>query len=130
MIRRCKKSRKKRGQESHSGLRRRGAGNRGGRGNAGMGKKSGSQKKTKLLAMGLKLGKRGFKNPTSKPQKIINVGELEKHAQKGAVNTVKLGYHKVGGKGELKSSLKVIAKAFTKKALEKIKKVKGEAVVM
>ncbi len=130
MIRRRKKSTKKRGRESHSGLRRRGAGNRGGRGMAGMGKKTGSQKKTRNLAKKIKLGHQGFTNPTRKKQKIINVRDLEKHAVKSEVNTKKLGYDKVGGKGELKANLKVIAKSFTKKAETKIKKAKGQAVVI
>ncbi len=130
MIRREKKTRKKRGYEMHSGLRRRGAGNRGGRGNAGVGKK-GSQKVTKLLAMGIKLGKRkGFVNHNKREIKSINLGELMKHVKNGVADAVSLGYDKVLGKGHALPNVTVKAKYITEKAKQKIESANGKVVVM
>ncbi len=129
MIRREKKSRKKRGYEMHSGLRRRGAGNRGGRGNAGQGKKSGSQKQTKRLAEGRKLGRYGFTSHSQKKAKAINLGELMKYAKNGVADAVKLGYNKVLGKGKVLEGITVKATAITQLAKEKIKKAKGKIVM-
>ena len=113
MIRKQRKTRQKRGAESHSGLRRRGSGSRGGFGNAGQGKKARAQKKTKMLAMGLKLGK-----------------YLMKQVKGSSVNATELGYDKVLGKGEALKGVTVTAKYFTKIAKEKIEKAKGKTVVM
>ena len=69
MINKKKKTRKLRGSRTHKygmGKKQRGAGSRGGRGNAGSGKR-GQQRETKLLAKGIKhLGKRGFKSKRKK----------------------------------------------------------------
>jgi len=129
MIRKSKKTRKKRGYEMHSGLRRRGAGNRGGRGNAGKGKKSGGQKKTKMLAMGKRLGKYGFKNKSSKKLKSINLNDLMKHVKNKSVDAKALGYDRVLGRGKPIQGVTVKAKYFTKSAKNKIEKVKGKAIV-
>lgn len=130
MIRKRKKSRKKRGRQNHSGLRRRGAGNRGGRGNAGQGKKSGGQKQTKRLAKGKRLGKYGFKNPTKKKVKAINLRDLKKHVKGKELDVTKIGYDKVLGKGEAPKGLTIKARSFSKSAEDKIKKANGKAVVM
>lgn len=130
MIRKPKKTRKKRGYEMHSGLRRRGAGNRGGRGNAGQGKKSGGQKQTRRLAQGRKLGKYGFTNPTKKKIKTINLRDLSKHVKGNSIDVSALGYDKVLGVGEAPKGVTVKAKVFSSKAKEKIEKAKGKAVVM
>ena len=128
MIRRKRKTKKKRGYEMHSGLRRRGAGNRGGRGNAGVGKK-GSQKVTKLLAQGRKLGKKkGFVHHKS-PIKSINLGELMKYVKNGVVDALKLGYEKVLGKGKVLPGVTVKAKYFSEKAKQKIEQAKGKIVM-
>jgi large subunit ribosomal protein L15 len=130
MIRKPKKTKKKRGYEMHSGLRRRGAGNRGGRGGAGQGKKSGGQKQTKRLATGKKLGKYGFRNPTRKKTKSINLKDLAKHVKNNVVNITSLGYDKVLGVGEAPKGVTIKAKSFSKSAKDKIQKAKGKAEVM
>ncbi|HLE06691.1 MAG TPA: uL15m family ribosomal protein [Candidatus Nanoarchaeia archaeon] len=130
MIRKQRKTRQKRGAESHSGLRRRGSGSRGGFGNAGQGKKARAQKKTKMLAMGLKLGKYGFTNKNKTSVKTINLGDLMKQVKGSSVNATELGYDKVLGKGEALKGVTVTAKYFTKIAKEKIEKAKGKTVVM
>ncbi|MBD3312071.1 50S ribosomal protein L15 [archaeon] len=130
MIRKRKKTRKKRGHEMHSGLRRRGAGNRGGRGNAGQGKKSGGQKQSKRLAKGKRLGKYGFNNPTKKEVKTINLRDLHKHVKGKELDVTELGYDKVLGKGEAPKGLTVKARSFSKTARKKIEKANGKTVVM
>ncbi len=129
MIRKAKKTRKKRGYEMHSGLRRRGAGNRGGRGNAGQGKKSGGQKQTKRLAEGWKYGRYGFVNKTKKTVKTINLSKLMSFVKNGVVDATKLGFDKVLGKGKALSGVSVKAKSFSDKAKFKIEKAKGKIVM-
>ena len=114
----------------HSGLRRRGAGNRGGRGNAGQGKKSGGQKKTRMHAQGRKLGSYGFTNVTKKKLKSINLDDLMKHVKAKSVDAKALGYDRVLGRGKALPCVTVKAKYFTKSAQEKIEKAKGKAIVM
>ena len=131
MIRKDKKTRKKRGYEMHSGLRRRGSGNRGGCGNAGQGKKSGGQKETRLHAQGKKLGRYGFTSHAKKKAvSSINLRELMKHVKDGRVNAVKLGYDKVLSRGEALKGVSVKARYFSDKAKAKIEKANGKAVVM
>lgn len=127
MIRKARRYLKKRGRDSHLGRLHRGGGNRGGHGNAGAGKKTGGQKKSKYIKLGIKLGHFGFHNPTAAKVKAINVGELEKYAEKGVVDTKKLGYNKVLGKGNVKQKLTVKAEAFSKQAKAKIEKAGGQA---
>ncbi len=82
--------------------------------------------------------KRGFHNYTKKDYQIINVssfdklgaGELTPEIMKkaGAITSAdKLV--KVLGNGEITKPAKVTADAFSKKAIEKIKKAGGEAIV-
>ena len=97
---------------------------------AGQGKKSGGQKQTKRLAQGRKLGKYGFKNPTKKKIKSINLKDLARHVKGKVVDVSSLGYDKVLGRGEAPKGVTVKAKSFSESAKQKITKAKGKAEVM
>ncbi|MEM4245642.1 MAG: uL15 family ribosomal protein, partial [Candidatus Nanoarchaeia archaeon] len=83
--RRQKKNKKMRGSKTHgwgSKKKHRGAGNRGGRGMAGTGKRADQNKPTILVVYGKEyFGKRGFKRPRRKEDKTINLDYIEKHIE-------------------------------------------------
>jgi large subunit ribosomal protein L15 len=128
-----------RGSRTHGGgtqKNRRGAGNRGGRGDAG---------RKKHEAKGHpELGKTGFK----RPQKVLedievsNVGdidrEIESLVESGVaeetddgyvVDASALGIDKVLGSGQVRNPLTVHAEDFSDSAVEKLEEAGGEAVV-
>jgi len=87
-------------------------------------------------------GKRGFKSIAAKG-KAINLKQLEALVEKllkekiaervGSgikINVLKIGAEKVLGAGKLSKRLIVEAKAFSKRAKEKIEKAGGKAVVV
>jgi len=135
-----KKDVKQRGSKSHgSGIKKnRGAGNRGGRGMAGSGKRADQKKPTILKLYGKKyFGHYGFK----RPQKTIvefrgfNVGRLDelsldkKENGKFVVDISKLGCNKLLAKGDITQDYKVIADYASAKAIEKIEAKGGEVVL-
>ncbi|MFQ6050399.1 MAG: uL15m family ribosomal protein [Candidatus Hydrothermarchaeota archaeon] len=142
MIRKERKTKKYRGSKTCGGgskKNRRGAGNRGGRGRAGMHK----HKWTYTVKYASDhFGKYGFKRAPSlvKPSKAINVGELEdllnyliaegkiKKKKKIVLDLKELGYTKVLGKGKLEKALTVKAPEFSRRAVEKIESAGGQAV--
>jgi len=114
--------------------KRRGAGSRGGRGKAG----SHKSKFVKFLLEGYQKGKHGFKRPPEviKEKNTINLSELEELVSSDSyegdvlyVDTISLGFDKVLGKGKITRPMKVVAKEFSSKAIEKIKEAGGEAVI-
>ena len=121
-----------RGSKTHgwgSKKKHRGAGSRGGRGRAGITK----HKKLHFRKRGIMVGKSGYKSMKQrglKPAtKSINLRDLEKLAAgKKEVILREFGYDKVTGAGKIKSPLKVIAKGFSARAVEKIEAAKGSAV--
>ncbi|MBS3156000.1 uL15 family ribosomal protein [Candidatus Woesearchaeota archaeon] len=134
-----KKVVKYRGSHTHGGgakKKRRGAGNRGGRGMAGSGKRAGQIKPTILTTFGNEyFGKRGFKRPKKIVVKIksINVSDLEKNldryvsrnlikkeSNKYIINLVDLGYNKLLGAGKVTKSLEIKAPFFSQGAKKKI----------
>jgi large subunit ribosomal protein L15 len=130
-----KKVVKMRGSKTHgygSKKKHRGAGSRGGRGYAGITK----HKKIWLLKHDPEhLGKRGFKSLRQRKlipkPKAINLRDLEKLiGNKKEINLKELGYDKVLGSGKIKKSLIIKAKSFSKKAIAKIEKAKGKAVIV
>ncbi|MGD2247973.1 MAG: uL15m family ribosomal protein [Candidatus Methanofastidiosia archaeon] len=143
MRRKRKKTKKLRGSRTCGGgnaKKRRGAGNRGGRGLAG----SGKNKKTKAdwVRQNLPghLGKRGFKRPLAVISKdiIMNVHELDENIdqfiQEGTatvkgdiivVNTKDFGVTKILGKGRVTKKLDVTAPAFSESAVKKIEAAGG-----
>jgi large subunit ribosomal protein L15 len=107
----------------------RGAGLRGGKGNAGL---------LKHKYMHMKkydpdhFGRHGFKRPQSilKNVKIINVGDIEeKFVGKKEINLTKLGYDKLLGGGQIKTKIKITVDSASEKAIEKIKEKGGEVIV-
>jgi len=104
----------------------RGAGLRGGRGNAGL-------HKHKFLHM-LKympdhFGVHGFKRPQSvrKRNKTINVGELEERFPgKNSIDLEKEGFDKLLGSGAINTKLKIKVNSASEKAIDKIKEKGGE----
>jgi large subunit ribosomal protein L15 len=129
-----KKHTKMRAKTTHgygSMKKNRGAGNRGGRGMAGTGKRA-DQKKPSILASGDKryYGSFGFNRPQSKIKtpKIINLSEIDKiiiGTKAKEFDACK--YDKVLGSGTISQKVKVIAKSYSKLAKEKIEKIGGEA---
>ncbi len=109
----------------------RGAGNRGGRGMAGTGKRA-DQKKPTIIKSGDKryYGSFGFSRPQSKTKtpKIINLSQINDIVLKtNAKEFDACKYDKVLGKGNLTQKIKIIAKSYSNLAKEKIEKVGGEA---
>ena len=128
-----KKSSRRFGNTTHgygSMKKNRGAGNRGGRGMAGSGKRADQKKPTILKLYGnAYFGKHGFHSVNRKKLKTINIEEIEKNFDKlikdGVIDLK--NYDKVLGKGKITKKAKIICKFFTKTAKEKIEKIGGEA---
>lgn len=107
----------------------RGAGLRGGRGNAGLSK---HKYMYMLKNMPDHFGRHGFKRPQGvvKKDKTINVGQLEeKFPGKKDIDLTKEGFDKLLGGGRLSSSLKIKVKNASKKAVEKIKEKSGKVII-
>jgi len=139
-----KKVSKYRGSSNHGGgmrKKRRGAGSRGGRGNAGTGKRAG-QKKAGLK--NFKLGSIGFRPRREVTAKhSINVGDLTsaklnawavdgKATKEGAgfsVDLGQLGYTKLLGAGDAVVKLTITIPSCSASAMEKIKSKGGQVQV-
>jgi len=125
------KTKKFRGTMTHGRGKKagRGAGLRGGRGNAGL-MKHRFMYMTKYMPD--HFGRHGFKRPQSviKRDKTINVGQLEERFPgKKEIDLTKEGFDKLLGGGETSNSLKVKINAASEKAVEKIKEKGGEVVL-
>ena len=142
VVHRKRKVRKYRGKTTHGGghrKKRRGAGSRGGKGNAGTGKRAGHKK------AGMKyvhLGSHGFlpRRSESVSAKVINVGDLtppiiSKWTQEGKatkegsyllINLTQLGYGKLLGTGTAHAKLKLVVSQWSSQAEEKVKAAGGE----
>jgi len=129
----CKKVTKYRAHTTHGGghrKKRRGAGNRGGRGNAGSGKRGKAKKPSSE-----KLGKRGFvPRRTTKKIKVVNVASLnklivnkkiEKKDDSYFIDLTSFGYQKLLGTGKTNLKLQIKVNQFSKQAEEKIKTAGG-----
>ena len=131
-----KKKVRMRGSHTHgwgSKKKHRGAGNRGGRGMAGTGKKA-DHKRPSIIkeygSMANYFGKKGFHRPLKViiNQNPINVCDLNKFKE-GELNLNELGYTKLLGKGEVKKKFTITVAHATEKAKQKIEKVGGKLVV-
>ncbi len=134
MRRKTKKFRKIRGISTSRGnsKRARGAGNRGGRGKAGYGKRAG-HKKTKLRSEPSIKKDKGFtsiKKVKNFHPKTINVGDLDKLSYKigNEIDLKKLGYDKLLAKGQIRNKLIIKTDNFTKSAKEKVEKAGGKII--
>ncbi len=144
-----KKVVKLRGSKTHghgSKKKRRGAGNKGGKGLAGTGKRADQKKPSVWKSWQVqKPGKHGFKPPRfvvkRKKLKAINVSELSLLAKQlksvnenlKELNLKLLGFKKLLGRGlpsnDLKS-LKIIVESATSKAVEKLSSIGCDVVVL
>jgi large subunit ribosomal protein L15 len=125
------KTKKFRGSMTHGKGKKggRGAGLRGGKGNAGLGKHR-FMYMTKYMPG--HFGVHGFKRPQSviKEDKTINVGEIEeKFPDKKTINLTEEGYDKLLGAGKIKSKLKITVNSASEKAINKIKEQGGVIVL-
>lgn len=133
-----------RGQHTHgwgAKKKHRGAGNRGGRGMAGSGKRADHKKPTILKLYGNEyFGRKGFNRPSEVVRYIrtINLDELQnkldyyisnklitKDKDFYIVDLDKLGYEKLLGNGKVNVKLKINAQYFSSGAASKIEKSGG-----
>ncbi len=131
-----KKNTRMRAKTTHgygSMKKNRGAGNRGGRGLAGTGKRADQKKPTILKNYGLAyFGKKGFKNQrrVGIKRKILNLDQLDLTKKEGEFYVFDAStYDKILGKGTLKNKIKIKCKSFSKLAIDKIEKAGGEAII-
>lgn len=145
MIRKTKKIRKLRGSRSVGGgctKKRRGAGHRGGRGNAGLNK----HHKTWMVINDPKhFGKYGFTRPTKTIQqfKPINLSDIDNNIEKYLADEIavkedgqivldvtELGYNKVLAKGSLSNAMLIKSPKFSQSAIAKIEEAGGIAEII
>lgn len=146
VVNRKNKVRKRRGSKTHgwgSMKKHRGAGNRGGRGLAGSGKRAGHKVHQIIKRFGKGyLGRSGFTSKSRSKIKGINLKHIEnklnKYMEKGFikkegtsfyVDLEKIGYNKLLGSGLIKNKYKIKTKFTSKKAKEKVEKMGGEVVI-
>ena len=125
MIRTKRKINKQRGSRSNGGgctKKRRGAGNKGGKGKAGAGKQHWTWT---VIHDPDHFGKHGFKRPQKMIKKIsaVNLKYLEEQADK-------LIAQKVLAKGKITKAYKISAPQFSASAIEKIEELGGEAIIL
>jgi len=148
MIRKTRKITKLRGSRTCGGgcsKKRRGAGHRGGRGNAGSGKEK-KQKSTwfQIHKLG-HIGRHGFQRGEflRSDQTGINVSAIEQHlaalTEEGCVeydgttpviDVSQVGIQKVLGSGRLSKPMVIKAPMFSKNAKAKIEEAGGEAITL
>lgn len=145
MIRRTRKIRKMRGSRTVGGgcsKKRRGAGNRGGRGNSDLHK----GKWTWVVKYDPKhFGKYGFKRPQRSIFKFapVNLDYLDEKSEEfvkqglatsknGAIeiDVTDLGYNKVLGKGKINRPLVIKSPKFSSLAIQKIEEAGGEVIIL
>lgn len=136
MINKRKKNVRQRGSKTHgwgSMKKHRGAGNRGGRGNAGSGKKAGQ--KTPSLWQTRHYGKSGFKKKGLAQGAClisVNIGHLAKLMSEGkikdSINLKDIGFNKLLGKGH-GVKLKITVEQASAGAIEKVKAAGGEVIL-
>jgi len=133
VVRFRKKVRRMRGSHTHgwgAKKKHRGAGSRGGRGQAGMLK----HKKSWMLKNDPHhFGERGFKIPTEvrnteKAITIKDVDVLARSLRKTEIDVSEYGYDKVLSNGKLTQPLTIKAKKFVEKAKKKIEEAGGKAI--
>ena len=145
MIRKTRKIRKLRGSRSVGGgctKKRRGAGHRGGRGQAGGNKHHWTWM---VINDPNHFGKYGFKRPQKTIQqfKPINLSYIDNEIEKLLADEIAtkedgqivldvtdLGYNKVLGKGNLSTSMVIKSPKFSKSAIDKIESAGGVAEII
>ncbi len=145
VVHKRKKNVRQRGSKTHGWgamKKHRGAGNRGGRGMAGTGKRADTIKPS--IWKKPYFGRRGFYNPASKLKSVgvITIKDIEDKIdcwkKKGLIreekDTIvielsKLGFAKLLSTGKVTKKLKIIVSYTSKNALKKIKEGGGEVVI-
>ena len=138
-----KKSNRYRGSKTHgcgSMKKRRGAGNKGGRGMAGSGKRADSKKPS--LWGERYFGKFGFKSKSTADIRPVNIEYLEANIGKlsmqnaavkendmYSIDLEKLGFNKLLGSGKVLNKYRVRVSYASKKAIEKVKGRGGEVIL-
>ena len=134
-----KKVRKMRGSRSHGNgdKKKRGAGQRGGRGNAGTGKRADTKKPS--INVKTYFGKSGFKKKGMKEEiNCVNLSFIQdnyknfveaKIIKNNTLDLNDIKSNKLLGSGNLKESVKIKTKYASAKALEKAKNSKFEVVL-
>ena len=138
MNHKTKKDRRLRGSKTHgwgSMKKHRGAGNRGGRGKAGTGKRADTKKPTIINLFGNDyFGKTGFTSKMRKIVRSINVCEVQDRVEKGiltnTINLKEIGYNKLLGKGNVSGKLNITVESASVRAIEKIKKAGGNVELL
>ncbi|MDD5332031.1 MAG: uL15 family ribosomal protein [Candidatus Nanoarchaeia archaeon] len=132
MINRTKKHRKSYGRRTHfhgAAKKWRGAGNRGGRGMAGTGKRADQKKPSVFKEFGTKyFGRFGFVVPNKKDITFINISEIERMDKK-EINLTEMGYDKLLGKGELTKKVIITVNLASEKAIQKVEKHGGKVIL-
>jgi len=128
MAKKVRKVRKLRGSKTHGWgamKKHRGAGNRGGRGMAGTGKRAKQKKISILKEFGHEYyGKKGFKRPLKTISKTINLEDLDFKEEK--IDLTKLGYTKLLGKGIPNKKYEITVNSCSKLAKTKLEKIGGK----
>ena len=145
MIRTKRKINKQRGSRSNGGgctKKRRGAGNKGGKGKAGMGKQHWTWT---VIHDPNHFGKHGFKRPqktihksypvnlnflNDKAEEFVEKGIATKEDDAIVIDVTELGFNKVLATGSLDIPLVIKSPAFSETAVEKIEEAGGEAVYL
>jgi len=145
-VNRRKKNVRQRGSHTHgwgSKKKHRGAGNRGGRGMSGSGKRADQRKPSILKEYGnTYFGRKGFTKHNKTIIKAVNVSYLEEHLpsliakklvkeeNKGYVINLKdLGYDKLLGSGKITKKFIITVESASKKVVERVKKLGGEVIL-
>nr|AJS11975.1 50S ribosomal protein L15P [uncultured archaeon] len=138
-----KKAARYRGSMTHgkgSKKKRRGSGNRGGKGMAGTGKRS-DNKKPSIWKNTRYFGKYGFVSKNVRKIKAVNISYLDENILKlpgdavikenefFSVDIKKLGFNKLLSDGKAVNKYKIKVPYASKKAIEKIKKSGGEVIL-
>ncbi|NQV91672.1 uL15 family ribosomal protein [Candidatus Woesearchaeota archaeon] len=137
VVRKTKKVNKYRAHTTHGGghrKKRRGAGSRGGRGNAGSGKRAGHKKRQPLA------GRHGFRPRRTietiksinvsfftavKVEKLVVEGNATKEGNTYVIDLAKLGVQKLLGTGKTSVALKLTVAQASEAAIEKVKAAGG-----
>jgi len=139
---RRKKVIKQRGSKTYgwgSMKKHRGAGNRGGRGMAGTGKRADTKKPTIINTYGNKyFGKKGFTKHNKKEKRaitlkqiqyMINKKEIQKKGSLYIIDLKKFGYDKLLGSGIINNKVEITASRASERAIEKIRKAGGKIII-
>ncbi|MBI4440351.1 uL15 family ribosomal protein [Candidatus Woesearchaeota archaeon] len=145
VIRKRKKNSRARGQWSHgwgAKKKHRGSGHRGGKGNAGSGKRADS-KKPSIWKDVKYFGKHGFVyHGRKEEQNCINVSDVDGHAQKWiaekkaaekggeiAIDLASLGFTKLLGTGKAKRKYIITVNSASRKAIDAISAAGGKVII-